>query len=260
MARRMILTALAGIPTVCPGDDLAALIGAGLRRTELVAELGDVLVLAQKIVSKAEGRRVRLADVVPSARAVALAEQAQKDARVVELILRESVQVLRCRPGVIIVEHRSGLVMANAGIDASNVDASNVDDADGDESVLLLPLDSDRSAAGLREKLRRSLGCDIGVVINDSFGRAWRNGTIGTAIGLAGLPGLWDMRGLPDRRGRLLRSTEVGVADELAAAASLVMGQGDEGLPVVHVRGFPLALREGSVRELMRSRDIDLFR
>lgn len=255
MARRMILTALAGIPTVCPGDDLAALIGAGLRRTELVAELGDVLVLAQKIVSKAEGRRVRLADVVPSARAVALAEQAQKDARVVELILRESVQVLRCRPGVIIVEHRSGLVMANAGIDASNVD-----DADGDESVLLLPLDSDRSAAGLREKLRRSLGCDIGVVINDSFGRAWRNGTIGTAIGLAGLPGLWDMRGLPDRRGRLLRSTEVGVADELAAAASLVMGQGDEGLPVVHVRGFPLALREGSVRELMRSRDIDLFR
>ena len=256
----MILTALAGIPTVCPGDDLAALIGAGLRRTELVAELGDVLVLAQKIVSKAEGRRVRLADVVPSARAVALAAQAQKDARVVELILRESVQVLRCRPGVIIVEHRSGLVMANAGIDASNVDASNVDDADGDESVLLLPLDSDRSAAGLREKLRRSLGCDIGVVINDSFGRAWRNGTIGTAIGLAGLPGLWDMRGLPDRRGRLLRSTEVGVADELAAAASLVMGQGDEGLPVVHVRGFPVALREGSVRELMRSRDIDLFR
>ena len=251
----MILTALAGIPTVCPGDDLAALIVAGLRRTELVAELGDVLVLAQKIVSKAEGRRVRLADVVPSARAVALAEQAQKDARVVELILRESVQVLRCRPGVIIVEHRSGLVMANAGIDASNVD-----DADGDESVLLLPLDSDHSAAGLREKLRRSLGCDIGVVINDSFGRAWRNGTIGTAIGLAGLPGLWDMRGLPDRRGRLLRSTEVGVADELAAAASLVMGQGDEGLPVVHVRGFPLALREGSVRELMRSRDIDLFR
>ena len=251
----MILTALAGIPTVCPGDDLAALIGAGLRRTELVAELGDVLVLAQKIVSKAEGRRVRLADVVPSARAVALAAQAQKDARVVELILRESVQVLRCRPGVIIVEHRSGLVMANAGIDASNVD-----DADGDESVLLLPLDSDRSAAGLREKLRRSLGCDIGVVINDSFGRAWRNGTIGTAIGLAGLPGLWDMRGLPDRRGRLLRSTEVGVADELAAAASLVMGQGDEGLPVVHVRGFPVALREGSVRELMRSRDIDLFR
>lgn len=251
----MILTALAGIPTVCPGDDLAALIVVGLRRTELVAELGDVLVLAQKIVSKAEGRRVRLADVVPSARAVALAEQAQKDARVVELILRESVQVLRCRPGVIIVEHRSGLVMANAGIDASNVD-----DADGDESVLLLPLDSDRSAAGLREKLRRSLGCDIGVVINDSFGRAWRNGTIGTAIGLAGLPGLWDMRGLPDRRGRLLRSTEVGVADELAAAASLVMGQGDEGLPVVHVRGFPLALREGSVRELMRSRDIDLFR
>lgn len=251
----MTLTALAGMPTVGPGDDLATLIMAGMRRSALVAEVGDVLVLAQKIVSKAEGRRVRLTEVVPSPRALALAAQAQKDARVVELILRESVEVLRCRPGVIIVEHRSGLVMANAGIDASNVD-----DADGDESVLLLPLDSDRSAAGLREKLRQSLGCDIGVVINDSFGRAWRNGTVGTAIGLAGLPGLWDMRGLPDRGGRLLRSTEVGIADELAAAASLVMGQGDEGLPVVHVRGFPLALRAGNVRELIRSREFDLFR
>ena len=255
MSRRMTLTALAGIPTVCPGDDLAALIVAGMRRSELVAEDGDVLVLAQKIVSKAEGRRVRLTEVVPSARAVAMAAEAQKDARVVELILRESVEVLRCRPGVIIVEHRSGLVMANAGIDASNVDA-----ADGDESVLLLPLDSDRSAAALREALRRALACEVGVVINDSFGRAWRNGTIGTAIGVAGLPALWDMRGLPDRGGRVLCATEVGIADELAAAASLVMGQADESLPVVHVRGFPLALREGSVRELIRSRNIDLFR
>jgi coenzyme F420-0:L-glutamate ligase / coenzyme F420-1:gamma-L-glutamate ligase len=220
-----------------------------------VLDDGDVIVLAQKIVSKTEGRSVDLRDVVPSPRARELAEVAQKDPRVVELILRESTSMLRCRPGLIIVEHRSGFVMANAGIDASNVDA-----ADGDDRVLLLPEDADRSAAVLRDTFKSRLGRDIGVVINDSFGRAWRNGTVGTAIGVAGPPGLWDMRGLPDRNGRLLRATEVGVADELAAAASLLMGQGSEGLPAIHVRGFPLAFRPGSVRELIRNRDIDLFR
>jgi coenzyme F420-0:L-glutamate ligase/coenzyme F420-1:gamma-L-glutamate ligase len=173
----------------------------------------------------------------------------------VELILRESSSILRCRPGLIIVEHRSGFVMANAGIDASNVDA-----ADGDDRVLLLPEDADHSAAALRDTFKSRLGRDIGVVINDSFGRAWRNGTVGTAIGVAGPPGLWDMRGLPDRNGRVLKATEVGIADELAAAASLLMGQGSEGLPAVHVRGFPLAFRPGSVRELIRNREIDLFR
>jgi coenzyme F420-0:L-glutamate ligase/coenzyme F420-1:gamma-L-glutamate ligase len=255
MSRRMTLTALAGIPSIAPGDDLAALMLDACGRTDLALEDGDVLVLAQKIVSKAEGRSVSLRDVVPSPRALELAAVAQKDPRVIELILRESTSVVRCRAGVIIVEHRLGLVMANAGIDASNVDG-----AEGDERVLLLPENPDRSAAALREALRDRTGRDIGIVINDSFGRAWRNGTIGTAIGIAGPPGLWDMRGLPDRNGRVLRATEVGVADELASAASLLMGQGSEGLPVVHVRGFPLAFRDSDAAELIRSRDLDLFR
>jgi coenzyme F420-0:L-glutamate ligase/coenzyme F420-1:gamma-L-glutamate ligase len=255
MSRRMTLRALAGLPTIRAGDDLAALIVAALAQEKIAAEDGDVLVLAQKIVSKAEGRRVQLRDVAPTQRAVELAAECNKDPRIVELILRESAAVLRCRPGVIIVEHRSGLVMANAGIDASNVEADGAE-----ESVLLLPEDADRSAAQLRETLGSLLGCDIGIVINDSFGRAWRNGTIGTAIGVSGPPALWDMRGLPDRTGRLLRTTEVGVADELAAAASLLMGQGNEGLPVVHARGFPLAFRPSSMRELIRDRNIDLFR
>jgi coenzyme F420-0:L-glutamate ligase/coenzyme F420-1:gamma-L-glutamate ligase len=255
MVRRMILTALEGVPSVMPGDDLAVLVVEACKRSDLVLEDSDVIVLAQKIVSKTEGRSVNLRDVVPSPRARELAEVAQKDPRVVELILRESISMLRCRPGLIIVEHRSGLVMANAGIDASNVDA-----ADGDERVLLLPEDAERSAAALRDTFKSRLGRDIGILINDSFGRAWRNGTVGTAIGVAGLPGLWDMRGLPDRNGRVLKATEVGIADELAAAASLLMGQGSEGLPAVHVRGFPLPFRPGSVRELIRSRETDLFR
>jgi coenzyme F420-0:L-glutamate ligase/coenzyme F420-1:gamma-L-glutamate ligase len=255
MVRRMMLTALEGIPSVMPGDDLVALVVEACKRSDLALEDGDVIVLAQKIVSKTEGRSVDLRDVVPSPKARELAEVAQKDPRVVELILRESISVLRCRLGVIIVEHRSGLVMANAGIDASNVDG-----AAGDERVLLLPEDPDRTASALRDTFKSCLGRDIGVVINDSFGRAWRNGTVGIAIGVAGPPGLWDMRGLPDRNGRVLRATEVGIADELAAAASLLMGQGSEGLPAVHVRGFPLAFRPGSVKELIRARDIDLFR
>jgi coenzyme F420-0:L-glutamate ligase/coenzyme F420-1:gamma-L-glutamate ligase len=255
MARRMMLTALAGIPTVMPGDDLAVLMVEACKRSDVALEDGDIIVLAQKIVSKTEGRSIDLRNVVPSPRALELAAVTEKDPRVVELILRESTSVLRCRPGVIIVEHRSGLVMANAGIDASNVAGG-----EGDDRVLLLPEDADRSASALRETLRARFGRDIGVVVNDSFGRAWRNGTVGIAIGVAGPPGLWDMRGLPDRNGRVLRATEVGVADELAAAASLLMGQGSEGLPAVHVRGFPLAFRTGSVKELIRSRDIDLFR
>jgi len=255
MSRRMILTALDDVPAIRPGDDLARIIIDAMRGTGVSPESGDVLVLAQKIVSKAEGRQVRLSGVIPSARACELAVTAQKDPRVVELILAESVEVLRCVPGVIIVEHRLGFILANAGIDASNVD-----EPEEDEVVLLLPQDPDASAAGLRERLREMVGCELGIVINDSFGRAWRNGTVGTAIGLSGPPGLWDMRGLPDRGGRILRHTEVGVADELAAAASLLMGQADEGLPAVHVRGLPYGLRSSSVQELIRPRRHDLFR
>jgi coenzyme F420-0:L-glutamate ligase/coenzyme F420-1:gamma-L-glutamate ligase len=255
MGDPLTLTALAGIPTVRPGMDLVALIAAGARDTGIALRDGDILVLAQKIVSKAEGRFVRLRDVEPSEEARRRAAQCDKDPRLVELILRQSTEVLRCRPGVIIVAHRLGFVMANAGIDASNVEAE-----DGDETVLLLPADPDGSAAGLRAGLLQATGADLGVVINDSFGRAWRLGTVGTAIGAAGLPGLLDMRGVADRTGRALRITEVGVADELAAAASLLMGQAGEGCPIIHVRGFPCARREGNAAELIRPPQMDLFR
>jgi coenzyme F420-0:L-glutamate ligase/coenzyme F420-1:gamma-L-glutamate ligase len=251
--RGLTLTALEGIPEVNPGDDLAALIHAALLRTGIVLASGDVLVLAQKIVSKSEGRAVALASVTPSARAVELAQITRKDARLIELVLSESREVLRAKKDVIIVEHRLGYVMANAGIDQSNVEG-------GGAVALLLPVDPDASCAALRAALRATSGVDCGVIINDSFGRAWRNGVVGTALGVSGVAGLVDMRGRPDRFGRTLQITQIGVADELAAAASLVMGQADEGCPVVHARGLPYAPREGSVRELLRSKGEDLFR
>jgi coenzyme F420-0:L-glutamate ligase/coenzyme F420-1:gamma-L-glutamate ligase len=215
---------------------------------------GDVLVIAQKIVSKAEGRTVRLSTVTPSDPARELARAAGKDPRLAELILRESREVLRVKAGVIIVEHRLGFVMANAGIDRSNVPSHD------EEIVLLLPADPDASARSLRGELRRACDADVGVVINDSFGRAWRNGVSGVAIGVAGIPALVDFRGSGDRGGRLLQVTQVAAADELAAAASLLMGQAGEGLPAVLARGFPYAGREGAARELVRPREEDLFR
>jgi coenzyme F420-0:L-glutamate ligase / coenzyme F420-1:gamma-L-glutamate ligase len=255
MAVQLCLTALDGIPTIRSGADLANLVLEATARTGVVLRDGDILVLAQKIVSKAEGRFARLRDVEPSARARELAAKSGKDPRVVELILRESTEVVRVRPGVIIVAHRLGLVMANAGIDASNVEGE-----DGGELVLLLPKDPDASAARLRERIRAAAGVDLGVIINDSVGRAWRLGTVGTAIGVAGLPGLLDLRGRPDRTGRALQVTEVGVADEVAAAASLIMGQAAEGRPVIHMRGFPYPQRVGGAAELVRPKDQDLFR
>ncbi|MGO8914885.1 MAG: coenzyme F420-0:L-glutamate ligase [Stellaceae bacterium] len=249
------LTALPGIPTVAAGADLARLVLDAAERGGISLAAGDILILAQKIVSKAEGRRVRLADVSPSARARDLARTVEKDPRLVELILQESQEVLRAKPGVLIVVHRLGFVLANAGIDASNVE-----DGERDESVLLLPADPDASAERLRLRLSAAAGVALGIVINDSFGRAWRLGTVGTAIGLAGLPGLVDLRGRPDRDGRALRVSELGAADELAAAASLLMGQGDEGRPVIHARGFPYAPRAGCASELLRPPLLDLFR
>jgi coenzyme F420-0:L-glutamate ligase/coenzyme F420-1:gamma-L-glutamate ligase len=248
----LVLTALPGIPIISAGDDLAAIIVKALHDAGLVLAAGDVLVLAQKIVSKAEDRNVDLATVTPSPRAVALAEETGKDARVVELILAESTEVLRHRPGVLIVAQKLGLVLANAGIDRSNVD--------GSERVLLLPRDPDRSCAELRRAIAAATGAEVGVMIIDSIGRAWRNGTIGTAIGVAGLPGLLDLRGTPDLFGRPLETTEVGLADELAAAASLVMGQAGEGTPVVLARGLRYGRRDGTASELIRAREKDLFR
>jgi coenzyme F420-0:L-glutamate ligase / coenzyme F420-1:gamma-L-glutamate ligase len=242
---------LVGIPLVQPGDDIASIIMPALQRSSASLREGDVVAIAQKIVSKSEGRVVDLRLVTPSPRARELAEATQKDARLVELILGESTSVLRHRPGVLIVVHRLGMVLANAGIDRSNVA--------GSEHALLLPRDPDRSAADIRDKLRAATGIDPGVVIIDSIGRAWRNGTVGTAIGASGIAGVLDLRGRPDLFGRRLETTELGFADEVAAAASLVMGQAGEGRPVALLRGLAYERREGTAREVLRARDKDLF-
>lgn len=275
----LTLTALAGIPLIHPGDDLAKIILSGLEATQIRLEDGDILVIAQKIVSKAEGRLVNLAGVVPSPRAIELARNTEKDPRLVEVILSESNEVLRTRPGTIIVEHRLGFVCASAGVDHSNVSLDLEPEKKGnseeyfrseeyirseqdfrEEWVLLLPEDPDASASRIRESLEAASGKRLGVLIIDSHGRAWRLGTVGVAIGISGLPGLVDLRGQPDLSGYVLKITLVGAADELAAAASLVMGQAAEGTPVVHVRGFPYPLREGNLKELLRPRQEDMFR
>ena len=251
--RQLTLAALDGVPEIGAGDDLGAVTLAALAGSGMALRDGDVIVLAQKIVSKSEGRRVALAGVEPSARALELAGQTGKDPRLVELVLRESRTVLRSRPGVLIVEHRLGIVIANAGIDQSNV-------PDGDAHALLLPLDPDASCARLRASLRAAAGVDVAVLMVDSAGRAWRNGVVGIAIGAAGLPAVVDRRGHLDRCGRPLLITQIAVADELAAAASLLMGQADEGCPIVHARGLPYARRESAARELIRPLGEDLFR
>ncbi|MBA4036740.1 MAG: coenzyme F420-0:L-glutamate ligase [Bradyrhizobium sp.] len=249
------LLAVPGIPRIVRGDDLVVLIGEGLARGGIVPRGGDVFVLTQKIVSKAEGRMVDLATVKPSTEAIELAGKVQKDPRLVELILSESVRVVRTRPGVLIVEHRLGLVMANAGIDQSNVASP-----DDPQWASLLPVDPDGSAAMLRKRLSQSFGVPVAVIISDSFGRAWRRGTCGVAIGAAGLPSLMDLRGAPDLYGRELQVSVTGHADEIAAAASLVMGQGAEGQPVVIVRGLTWCGPDNAASELVRPAAEDMFR
>ncbi len=252
----LTLTPLLNIPLVKRGDDLAALFVAALAREGLVLEPGDILVVAQKIVSKAEGRFVNLSAVSPSREAVDLAQQVNKDARLMELVIQESKRILRSRPGTIIVEHRLGFVCANAGIDHSNVNGQ----VEGEEWMLLLPENPDASAQELRLRIEEMCEVQLGILIIDSHGRAWRMGTAGVAIGLSGMPGLVDLRGEQDLFGNTLRITQVGAADELASAASLVMGQAAEGTPLVHVRGFPYELREGRLSELIRPEEQDLFR
>ena len=247
--------AVPGIPLVHKDDDLVALIDAGLARGGIVPRGGDVFVLAQKIVSKAEGRLVDLATVEPSVEAIELAGRVQKDPRLVELILSESVRVVRSRPGILIVEHRLGFVMANAGIDQSNVGSP-----DAPQCALLLPVDPDASAAILRSRLSQRFGVPVAVIISDSFGRPWRRGTCGVAIGAAGLPSLMDLRGSPDLFGRELQVSITGHADEIAAAASLVMGQGAEGQPVVIVRGLTWRGPDNGASELVRPAAEDMFR
>lgn len=255
MSQSITLVRLDTLPMVSPGDDLAGEILAAVGRAGVSLQDGDIVVVAQKIVSKAEGRFLHLESIQPSDRALALAGETGKDPRLVEAVLRESVEVLRTRPNVMVVEHRLGHVMANAGIDRSNLEA-----APGEDIVLLLPEDPDRSAAELRSRLESVTARRLGVVVSDSFGRAWRLGTVGVAIGVAGPPAVVDRRGDPDLFGRPLEVTEVGFADAICSAAVLAMGEGNEGCPVVLVRGLEWPDSAQSARDIVRPRSEDLFR
>ena len=250
---QLTFSALPDIPMVEDGDDLSKIILHSLEKAQIKLRNGDILALAQKIVSKAEGRWVDLTKVTPGPQAIDLALKTEKDPRLVEMIVQESIQIIRHRPGLIIAQHRLGFISANAGIDHSNVRGS-------EDWVLLLPKDPDTSAERLRTALEQERGVKIGVLIIDSHGRAWRNGTVGITIGLSGVPGVVDRRGEIDLCGYKMRATEVGAADELAAGASLLMGQVAEATPVVHVRGFPYRPRDAKLSEILRDEETDLFR
>ena len=255
MSAQLTIIGLGGVPVVLPGDDLAQITIAAFQATKLAPEDGDVIVVAQKIVSKAEGRFVDVASVTPSERAVALAAETGKDPRFVEIVLQESRRIVRHRPNLIVAEHRLGFVMANAGIDHSNVGPD-----DGNERVLLLPVDPDASARALQQQVSQRTGRRLAIIISDSFGRPWRRGTVGIAIGVAGLPSVIDWRGQPDLFGRKLEVTETGFADEIAAAASLVQGQAAEATPIVVVRGLTWTAPEAPAAAIVRPPEHDLFR
>jgi coenzyme F420-0:L-glutamate ligase / coenzyme F420-1:gamma-L-glutamate ligase len=243
---QMQIFALPNIPAIQPGDDLCRMI------IEYGPATHDIIVIAQKVISKSEGRIVHLGSVSPSQQAEDLALETGKDARVVELVLRESAKVLRAAPGLMIVQHRLGYIMANAGIDASN--------AGDEDQVILLPENPDRSARQMADAIKDQTDVDVGIIISDSWGRPWRLGTAGFAIGLAGVQSVIDMRGTPDLDGRALQATSIGVGDELAAAASLLMGQANEGRPVVVIRGLQLQSNESCAQDLVRPAEEDLFR
>ncbi len=245
--------ALPGIPMVQPGDNLVSIILEGLVRASYSLESGDALVIASKIVSKAEGRFIDLKTVAPSPQALALADETRKDPRIVELVLNESRSISRKAPGVLVVTHRLGFTSANAGIDQSNVE-------NGDERVLLLPQDPDGSAQAIRASLRKETGADVGVIISDSHGRPFRMGNVGVAIGVAGMPALLDLRGREDLFGRLLKISIQGYADLAASAAHLLTGEADEGRPIVLLRGLNYPAMEGHAAELNRLPEHDLYR
>ncbi len=254
-APALTLTAIPDLPLVEPGDDLAAILIDGLARAGIAPAARDVLVVAQKVVSKAENRYRDLGAVTPSNRARDLARAVDKDPRLVEVILSESEAVVAHKPGVLVVAHRLGFVLANAGIDRSNVAPPGAA-----EPVLLLPKDPDASAAALKARLDARFQTEIAVIVSDSLGRAWRNGVTGIALGAAGLPALRDMIGRKDLFGRTLDVTQTGFADDIAAAASLLMGQADEGLPAVLLRGLAWREPPSDARALLRPKDEDLFR
>lgn len=243
-----------GIPLIQAGDDLAAILSEALAASGITPEDGDILIVAQKVISKAEGRLVRLDEVEVTQDARDLASACDKDPRLVTLILSESESVMRKRPGLIIVRHRLGFVLANAGIDQSNVAAP-----DGAEVALLLPEDPDASSRHLRAALENRFGCRLGVIISDSIGRAWRLGNVGQAIGVSGPAPLRDLRSRPDLYGRPLQITETGFADELAAAAGLLMGQANEGTPLVIARGLSWDESESGAVAGVRPPEFDLF-
>ncbi|MCC6171555.1 MAG: coenzyme F420-0:L-glutamate ligase [Gammaproteobacteria bacterium] len=251
----LALQALPGLPEVLPGCDLARLLCEAAARADAPFASGEVLVVAQKIVSKAEGRFLDLRQVEPSAAARELAARVRKDPRFVEVVLRESSAVVRAAANVLITRHRLGHVMANAGIDRSNVPAGEA----GAERILLLPVDPDASARALRAAIGAATGARIGVVISDSFGRPWRVGTVNVALGVAGLPALLDQRGGQDRDGRRLETTQVALADAVAAAAGIVMGEATESTPAVRVRGLHFDAPESDGRALLRPVAEDLF-
>lgn len=250
---RIVLSALPDIPEVGAGDDVGALVCDGLRAAGIGLESADLILIAQKIISKAEDRTVVLSTVQPSPDALELARKTGKDARLVELILRESAEISRHKRGVLVTRHKLGFVSANAGIDRSNVPQR-----DG-ETVLLLPKDPDRSAHQIRQTIHDQFGHWVGVLITDSHGRPHRLGTTGVVLGAAGVPTLLDRRGAPDRHGYRLQYTAIGIGDELAAAASLLMGQSAESTPIIHLRGLTLS-GDGSASDLYRPVDQDLYR
>lgn len=248
------LAAVPGMPEIGPGDNVAILILAALDKAGMSLKVNDVLVLAHKIVSKAEGRQVNLNDVVAGEEATEIASKTEKDPRLVELILGESVAISRMKPGVLIVRHRLGFTSANAGIDRSNV----LQGPEG-EYVLLLPENPDQSALEIRRTILAETGVELGIVIADSHGRPFRLGTVGVAIGVAGIPALRNQRGELDRYGYELQHTDVGTADEIASAAGLLMGQAAESTPVVLFRGLKLPKIEGRAADLIRPIEMDLY-
>lgn len=249
----LTITALPGIPLIQPGDDLVQMIFDGLTRAQITLENGDALVVTSKIISKAEGCIVELSSVKPRAEAEELAQETGKDPRIVELVLRESRGISRKARGVLVVHHRLGFTSANAGIDQSNIEG-------GDERVLLMPLDPDASARSIRVGLRERTGADIGVVISDTHGRPFRTGNVGVAVGVAGMPSLLDLRGQNDLYGRTLKISMQGYGDLVASAAHLLSGEGDEGRPVMHLRGLRFPAGDGRATELYRSPEQDLYR
>ncbi len=254
----LLVRAIAGVPTINPGDDLFEVIDSSLALAEMQLADGDVIVIASKIVSRSEGCFVDLGTIAPSDTARQLGIEIGKDPRLVELVLRESSAISRKTTGALIVRHRLGFVSANAGIDASNAAPSGAPKGSG-PWVLTLPREPDATAAALRSRLRDRFSAEIGVIITDSWGRPFRRGTVGFALGVAGVPAVWDRRGASDRHGRTLEATECAVADSIAAAADLVAGQADEGRPLTLVRGLRFGDSGNSAEALLRDPENDLY-